>query len=145
MRRRQDESAGSRGNAYVVLLLRDLGALETLRVEGVANLEILRVRRKALEELVVDLLVHVDAGTCAAALAVVEAIPRFNITVERRKRSDILDTERSPLDGLVQVRVVEDDRRALASELKRDLLQVRLGSCLHDLATDERAARERDL
>ena len=58
---------------------------------------------------------------------------------------DVLDAERGPLDGLVDVSVVEHDRRALAAELERDLLQVGLGGRLHDFATDERATGERDL
>ena len=52
---------------------------------------------------------------------------------------------RGPIHCLVNVRVVEDDGGALAAELERHLLQVRLGRRLHDLAADRRTAGERNL
>ena len=59
---------------HVVLLLVDLGALERLGAERVADLERLRVLREALEELVVDALLHEDTRTRTTALAVVVAV-----------------------------------------------------------------------
>ena len=50
-----------------------------------------------------------------------------------------------PRHGLVDIAVVEDDVRALSTELKGDLLEVRVRRSLHDLATDEGAAGEGDL
>ena len=38
--------------------------------------------------------------------------------------NDVLDAERCPLDGLLHIRVVEDDGWALAAELECNLLQV---------------------
>ena len=55
------------------------------------------------------------------------------------------DTVGRPVHSLVQVGVIEDDDGALATELEGDLLQVRLRSRLHDLATDKCAACECDL
>ena len=55
------------------------------------------------------------------------------------------DTVQGPVEGLLDVAVVEDDVRALTTELETRLLQVRLRGGLEDLATDERAAGERDL
>ena len=102
-----------RERTYVVLLLRYLGGLEVVGVEGVADLERLGVLGEALEELVVDLLVDVDARARTAALAVVEAARasrQHGAGEEAGKRGgDVLDTERGPLDGLVNVGVVEDD------------------------------------
>jgi hypothetical protein len=43
----------------------------------------------------------------------------------------------SPVDRLFQVRVVEDDVRALTTKLQRNIFQVALRSGLHDLATDK--------
>ena len=51
---------------------------------------------------------------------------------------------RSPIDGLIQVCVVKYDVRTLASKFQRNGFQVALRSSLHDLATDEGAASERD-
>ena len=51
----------------------------------------------------------------------------------------------SPVDGLLEVGVVEDDVRGLAAELESDRLQVGLGGGLHDLATNKCAACECDL
>jgi hypothetical protein len=50
-----------------------------------------------------------------------------------------------PGNGLVQIGIVKDDGGTLASEFEGDLLQVGLGSSLHDLATDEGGTGEGDL
>ena len=50
-----------------------------------------------------------------------------------------------PLDGLVEIRIVEDDGRALSTQLKGNILQVALGSGLHDFPADEGRTSERDL
>jgi hypothetical protein len=55
------------------------------------------------------------------------------------------DALRGVLYRLVEVRVVKDDVRALASELERHLFQVRLGRRLHDLSADGGGSGERDL
>jgi hypothetical protein len=49
-----------------------------------------------------------------------------------------------PVDGKVEVGVVQDDRRALAAEFERDLLDVP-GGQPHDLATHRGGPGERDL
>ena len=69
-----DSARRERDGTYVILLLRDLGTLEVLGVEGVADLERLLVLREALEELVVDALLHEDTRTRTTALAVVVAV-----------------------------------------------------------------------
>lgn len=112
----------------VELQLRDLGSLEGLNVEWVSDLVGLGALLEAGDELVVDALLHVDAGAGAAALAVVEE-----------------DTEVDPRDGVVDVGVVEDNVGRLASELKGDLLEVGVGGGLEDLATDKGGAGEGDL
>ena len=101
--------------------------------------------RKALEELVVDLLVYEDTRASTAALSMVEAGGDVSTPSAPAAGDDILNTKRRPLDRLLHVCVVQDDRGRLAAELERNLLQVRLRSGLHDLTTDERAAREGDL
>lgn len=112
----------------IELGLGDLGTLEGLAVEGVADLVLEGTGLEPLEELVVDVLLDEDAAAGAAALAVVE-----------------VDAEVDPGDGVFDVGVVEDDVGALAAELEGDLLQVALGGGLEDLATDEGGAGEGDL
>lgn len=77
---------------------------------------------------VVDAFFDVDTGACAAALAHVES-----------------DTESSPVHGLVDVCVVENNVGRLAAEFEGNLLEVRLSSSLHDGAADEGRAGEGDL
>lgn len=91
----------------VKLQLRDLGALECVLVEGVADDVLGGPLLEPLDELVVDSLLDVDTGAGAAALAVV---------VENAKVD--------PRDCVVDVGVVEDDVGALAAEFEGDLLQV---------------------
>jgi len=54
------------------------------------------------------------------------------------------DGAREPVRGVAQVGVGEHDRRRLAAELERHLLDVARGS-LPDVTPDGRRARERDL
>lgn len=83
---------------------------------------------ETLEELVVDTLLNIDAGTGAAALAVV-----------------VEDAEVDPGDGVVNVGIVEDNVGRLASKLEGDPLEVGAGGGLHDGATDNGGASEGDL
>lgn len=112
----------------VELQLGDLGALEGLGVEGIADLVGLGARLERREELVVDILLDEDAGAGAAALAVV-----------------VVDAEVDPGDGLLDVGVVEHDVGGLAAELEGDLLEVGAGGSLHDLAADDGGAGEGNL
>lgn len=50
-----------------------------------------------------------------------------------------------PVDRLVEVCVVENDIRALSTELKGDVLEVTLSGGLHDLPADEGRTSERNL
>ena len=112
----------------VVLQLRNLGSLEGIRAERITNNVLLCSLLEFLDEFVIDALLDVDPGAGAAALAVV-----------------VEDTEVDPRDGVVYISIVEDNVRALAAKFKSDLLQVRSGSGLHDLPTNDRAARESNL
>lgn len=112
----------------VELELGDLGTLEGLLKEWVTDLVGESTLLEGLEELVIDTLLDEDAGTSAAALAVV-----------------VVDTEVDPRDGLLDIGIVEDDVGGLATKLEGDLLQVGGGSSLHDLATNESRAGESDL
>ena len=76
--------------------------------EGIADAALLRLGRGLGHELVVDVLVHEDAGARAAALAVVEEEPEVHL-----------------LHGLVDVHVAEDDGRGLAAELQGQGLDAR--------------------
>lgn len=112
----------------VELELRDLGALEGVWLEWVADLVLVGTLLEAGHELVVDALLDEDTGAGTAALAVV-----------------VVDAEVDPADGIVNVGVVEDDVGALSAELEGDLLQVRLGGGLEDLATNDGGAGEGNL
>lgn len=112
----------------VELELRDLGALEGVWLEWIADLVLVGTLLEAGKELVVDALLDEDTGTGTAALAVV-----------------VVDTEVDPADGIVNVCVVEDDVGALSTELEGDLLQVRLGGGLEDLAANDGGAGEGNL
>jgi hypothetical protein len=112
----------------VVLELRDLRTLEGLLVEWVTNLVLLSSLLEGSEELVVDGLLDEDTGTSTAALAVV-----------------VVDTEVDPVNGLLDVGVLEDDVGGLATKLEGDLLEVGGSSSLHDLSANDGGTSEGDL
>ena len=111
----------------VILQLRDLRTLESIIGKRIADLVLPSTFLEPLNELVVDTLLDIDSRSSTAALAVVEE-----------------DSEVDPRDGIFDISIVEDDVRALASQLKRHLLQIRASSGLHDLATDDSATGEGD-
>ena len=82
-------------------------ALECVLSEWVTDDVLARPLLELLDELVVDALLDVDSRTGTAALTVVKE-----------------DTEVDPRDGVVDVCVVEDNVRALATEFQCNLLQV---------------------
>lgn len=112
----------------VELQLADLRTLEGLLVEGVADVVGIGTGLEGLDELVVYALLDVDTGTGAAGLAVV-----------------VVDTKVDPVDGLLDVGVVEDDVGGLATKLQGNLLQVGGGGSLHDLSADNGGAGEGNL
>lgn len=112
----------------VILQLADLRALESLRVERVADLVFEGTLLKGRDELVVDALLDIDARSRAAALAVV-----------------VVDAKVDPADGLFDVGVVEDNIGGFAAEFEGDFLEVGGRRGLHDSAADEGGAREGDL
>lgn len=112
----------------VELQLGDLGTLEGVIGEGVAQLVLGGTLLEALNELVVDALLDQQAGTGTAALAVVEE-----------------DTKVGPRDGVVNVGIVEDNVGGLAAQLEGDLLQVTLGSGLEDHTANEGGTSEGNL
>ena len=59
---------------YVVLCLGYQGTLKGVQVKRVANLNVLRVAGKSLQELVVDLLMYKNPRTRSAGLARIEAV-----------------------------------------------------------------------
>lgn len=112
----------------VELRLGDLGTLESVLVEGVADLVGRRPLLEALNKLVVDALLNEETRTGTAALAVVEK-----------------DTEVGPGDGVINICIIEDDVGRLAAQLQRDLLQVALRGGLEDGAANSGRTREGDL
>lgn len=112
----------------VVLQLADLRALEGVVGERVTDLVLLGTLPELSDELVVDALLHEDAGTSAAALPVV-----------------VVDAKVDPVDGVVDVGIVEHDVGRLAAQLERHLLQVRRRGRLHDLPADDGRSGEGNL
>jgi len=110
------------------LRLRNLWSLEGVLLEWVTDLELQSCLLEQLGELVVDRLLDVDSGSGAACLTVVEEYTLSGV-----------------LDGLLEIGILEDDVRALATKLKGDLLQVGLGGLLHDESTDVGGTSEGDL
>ena len=106
----------------------DLWALEGVLREWVTNLVGARSLLEGLDELVVDAILDVDTRSSTAALAVVKE-----------------DAKVDPADGILNVRIVEDDVGALAAQLQGNLLQVRAGCRLHDLPANNGRAGEGDL
>ena len=94
-------------------------------VQRVSDRHCLCLRDHAIQELVVDGLLHEYPSGGDAVLALVEE-----------------HAAHRTLDGLVQVAVAKDDEGRLAAELERNLLQVRLGARLHDGVTDRCTAGE---
>jgi hypothetical protein len=144
----------------LLLDLRDLWALEDVWLEGVADFKGLDVLLEGLGELLVDSGLDKDTRTGTAALAVVEASDRIQHIVPRNRRGYLQDTKGRPFDGLVNIGIIEDNigttqvslssnsttfHEPLSTKLKSDLLQVRVGSSLHDAASDEGTTRKGDL
>lgn len=59
-------------------------------------------------------------------------------------REDKQDAKRSPVHGLFHICIIEDDVGALATQFQGHVLQVALGGCFQDLATDKRRTSEGD-
>ncbi len=112
----------------VVLNLRDLGTLEGLSSEWVSHLVLGRLGEELLPELFVDGLLDEDPGTGTATLPVIQE-----------------DTEASPLDGLVNVSIGEDDVGGFTTELESDVFEVGGGSGLHDHSADSGGTSESNL
>ena len=106
---------------------RDERADLRLGVERVADAQLLRVVGEARDELVVDRRLDEHARARLAALA-----------------GGVVDRPHRARDRVVEVRVGEDEVRALAAELERQPLD-RVGAEPHDLAARLRRAGERDL
>lgn len=118
--------------------------------ERIAELDRRRLRSELLEELVVDPGLNEDSGTSAACLTVIPATHILNQHTEIEQRyiregGDPQNSVRAPVDREVQVRIVKDDIRALATKLERNILQIRLRRPLHDLPPDQRRTSERQL
>lgn len=80
---------------------------------------------KCLDKFVIDTLLNIDPGASTAALAVVEK-----------------DTKVNPRDSIINISIIKDNIGALTTQLKRDLLQIRASSGLHDLSANNGAASE---
>lgn len=142
-------------DTYVVLLLRNLRTLVRVVSERIAELDRRRLRSELLEELVVDPRLNEDSRAGTACLTVIPAtlcthqhteIKQRSISEEGDERNgDPQDSVRAPVDREVQIRVVEDDIRALSPKFERNILQVRLRRPLHDLPPNQSRTSEGQL
>lgn len=112
----------------IELELGNLRSLEGGKIERISDLVLGDPLLEPLKELVVDTLLNVDAGASAANLSVV-----------------VEDTNVGPLDGVLDIGVVEDDVRGLAAELEGDLLQVGIGGGAENGTADEGGTSEGNL
>ena len=132
---------------HIELELRDLGSLVGVLAEGVTDLDRLDLLGELFKEFFINFRLDEDATTSTATLAVVPAEPIAQSTSFDESRWQIcsLDTVGSPIDGLVDIRVVEDDVRALPTKFKSDVLEIALGGSFHDLSAGDGRASEGDL
>ena len=112
----------------IKLHLRHLRALERILGKRITDHVLLRPLLEPLNKLVIDALLDINPAAGTAALAVVEK-----------------DAKIHPRDGIIDIRVLEDNVGRLAPQLERDLLEVGAGGHLEDLAADDRRAGEGDL
>ena len=106
---------------------RDDRAHLALRIEAVADANLLRALDEPLDETIVERAFENEPRSGRADLSRVGE-----------------DAEERVVDRRLEIGVGEDDVRRLAAELERDLLQVRR-RVVHDAASGLRAAGERDL
>lgn len=50
-----------------------------------------------------------------------------------------------PVHSLFEIGIIEDDVGRLSAEFESDVLEIALGSCLHDFTPYKGTSRERDL
>ena len=112
----------------VILQLGNLRTLERVRTKGVTHNVLLRSGLECFDKLVIDPLLDIYPGSSAAALAVVEE-----------------NTEVDPRDRIFDIRIVEDNIRALATKLQGNLFQIRASGRFHDLPADNGRSGESDL
>lgn len=96
-------------------------------LDAVSNLQLLGLARQQLHKLVMHPGLHVDPVRRDARLPGMPPLERHELP-----------------QRLLEIRIVEHDKRAVPAELERHLLQVPRAQARDDLA-DPRAARERDL
>ena len=112
----------------VILQLGNLRTLERVRTEWVTHFILLCSGLESLDKLVIDPLLNIYPGSSAAALAVVEE-----------------NTKVDPRNRILDIRIVEDNIRALATKLQGDLFQVRASGRFHDLPANNGRSGESDL
>ena len=112
----------------VVLQLRDLRTLECVRSEWVADFVLLRPSLESFNKFVVNTLLNIDPGSSTTTLAVVEE-----------------DTKIDPRNRVLDICIIKDNIRALATKLQCNLLQIRTSSRFHNLSADNGRSSECNL
>lgn len=133
---------------YVVLLLRDLRALVCVICERIPELDGPGPLREPFQKLVVDPRLDEDARSGATCLAMVPAASKVEVGLLKSCCEDqnfSQDTMCAPSHRQIQIRIVEDDIRTLASELQAHILQITFCCALHNLPSDRRRACKGDL
>jgi hypothetical protein len=116
-------------------------------VERIANVDSFEGFGEFLNELVVYAFMYEYARAGAACLSVVEpaCIPTSSESFTswhqspERQQKNVRNAVRSPLDGIIEVRIVQNQRRTLPAQFKRHFLQIAIRRCLEDVSSNERA------
>lgn len=133
---------------YIKLCLRNLRSVLGCgfkRISGGVG-EVFSSLAESREELVVDTLLNEYPRASYAYLPHVEAEMVFCEIMLPNKRSDAsLYAHAGPFNCLFYIRVVENNCRALSTELKSDCLEIRLSSRFEDPSARKCASGERQL
>ena len=120
-------------------------ALECAIIEWVTNDVLLDPLLELLYEFVVNSLLDVDTRTSTAYVLSIEYSQVSRLVKLTALAMVVEDTKVGPVDSLIDISIVENNVWALSTKLQSDLLQIAVGSCLHDLSSDWSASSEGNL
>ena len=129
----------------VELELRNLWALEGVWVEWVTNDVLLNPLLELLHKFVVNSLLDIDTRTSTAYDLSTEYSQVSRFVKLTALAMVVEDTKVGPVDGLIDISIVENNVWTLSTKFQSDLLQVAVGSCPHDLPPNWSASSEGNL
>lgn len=120
-------------------------ALEGCLIEWVTDNILLNPLLELLYECVINSLLYVDTRASTAYGLSTEYSEKSRFVKLTTLPMVVEDTKVSPLDSFIDICVIENNVWTFSTELQSDLLQVAVGSCLHDLPSDRSASSEGNL